>query len=102
MKVKAGRENDFEQAWALVAEQTKQHPDNCRQALLRDLYDPTQFIITSDWVSQEAFRSFERSEEQDLLTAPLRELRESAKMSIHQLVTHVEKETGSKHLQAQI
>ena len=87
MKVKAGREGDFEQAWKTVAEQTRREPGNLRQALLRDPQDPTTFVITSDWESREAFTRFERSDEQDRLTAPLREMRESAKMTVYQLVT---------------
>jgi len=87
MKVKAGRENDFEQAWQVVAANTQHAPGNLRQALLRDPQDPATFVITSDWESREAFARFERSDEQDRLTAPLREMRESVKMTIYQLVT---------------
>jgi len=89
MKVKAGREDDFEQAWKVVAEQTRLASGNLRQALLRDPEDATLFVITSDWESRETFGRFERSEEQDRLTAPLRALRESASMTIYDLVTHV-------------
>jgi heme-degrading monooxygenase HmoA len=91
MKVKAGREDEFERAWRVVAARTRLVPGNIRQALLRDPEDSTSFVITSDWESREAFGHFERSTEQDTLTAPLRELRESAKMTIHDLVVHIEK-----------
>lgn len=94
MKVKAGREDEFEQAWRGVAVRTRLVPGNIRQALLRDPADPTGFVITSDWESREAFGRFERSKEQDMLTAPLRELRESAKMTIYEIVAHIEKETN--------
>nr|HET6903620.1 antibiotic biosynthesis monooxygenase family protein [Ktedonobacteraceae bacterium] len=90
MKVKAGRERDFEQAWKIVAEHTRLMPGNLRQALLCDPEDPTLFVIASDWDCRESFGRFERSEEQDQLTAPLRALRESAKMTVYQLVMHVE------------
>ncbi len=93
MKVKAGREDEFEQAWRMVAAYTQSVTGNLRQALLRDPEDPTGFVISSDWKSREDFRLFEQSAEQDRITAPLRELRESAKMSILNLVAHVEKET---------
>jgi heme-degrading monooxygenase HmoA len=43
-------------------------------------------VITSDWESREAFTRFERSDEQDRLTAPLREMRESVRMTVYQLV----------------
>ncbi len=92
MKVKAGREKDFESAWRAIAAQVKNLPGNLRQALLRDRDDPSIFVLTTDWESPEAFSRFERSEEQDVLTAPLRELRESARMTVFQLVAHVEGE----------
>jgi len=91
MKVKAGREDEFERAWRVVAARARLVPANIRQTLLRDPEDSTSFVITSDWESREAFGRFERSTEQDTLTAPLRELRESAKMTIHDLVVHIEK-----------
>lgn len=90
MKVKAGYEHDFEQAWNHVAEQTQQAPGNLRQALLSDPAEPGVFVITSDWESREAFSRFERSEEQDVLTAPLRALRETATMSVRTLIRHLD------------
>ena len=87
MKVKSGQENNFEQAWKAIAEKTQVASGNLRQALLRSPQDPATFVITSDWESREAFTRFERSDEQDRLTAPLREMRESVKMTIYQLVT---------------
>jgi hypothetical protein len=50
-------------------------------------------VLTTDWESREAFGRFERSPEQDALTAPLRALRESARMTILNLVAHVDRET---------
>ena len=90
MKVKAGREDEFERAWREIAEHVRVAPGNLRQALLRDPNDASTFVVTSDWESREAFGSFERSPEQDDLTAPLRELRESGQMVIHDLVVHIE------------
>ena len=90
MTVKEGREGDFEQAWRGIAEDVRRAPGNIRQALLRDPDDPRTFVVTSDWESREAFRDFEQSPEQDQLTAPLRELRESGGMTVHDLVVHIE------------
>lgn len=90
MKVKEGREQDFEQAWRRVAEHTCHVPGNLRQALLVDQGEPGVFIITSDWEDHESFRCFERSEIQDILTSSLRAMRESSQMSIQTLVTHVD------------
>lgn len=94
MKVKAGCERDFEQAWRFVAEQTSHAPGNLRQALLVDQAEPGVFVITSDWENREDFGRFERSEEQDTLTAPLRALRETATMSVQTLVTHIDRQSN--------
>jgi quinol monooxygenase YgiN len=94
MKVKDGRGEDFERAWREIAEEVRKAPGNLRQALSRDPDDPDSFVVTSDWDDREAFGSFERSPEQDELTAPLRELRESARMTVHELVTHIEGGAG--------
>ncbi len=90
MRVKEGREDDFERAWREIAKEVQRGPGNLRQALLRDVDDPRSFVVTSDWESREAFTQFEQSPEQDELTAPLRELRESGKMTVHDLVVHIE------------
>ena len=61
-----------------------------RQTLLRDPDDSRTFIVSSDWESREAFSEFERSPEQDDLTAPLRELRESGRMTVQEIIVDVE------------
>jgi heme-degrading monooxygenase HmoA len=94
MRVKSGSADDFERAWRTIAETVRQAPGNIRQALLRDPDDPGSFVVTSDWASREAFTRFERSPEQDELTAPLRELRESGRMVVQELVVHIEGETA--------
>jgi heme-degrading monooxygenase HmoA len=91
MKVKAGRGADFERAWRQIADEVRKAPGNVRQALTRDPDDPDSFVVTSDWDSREAFHQFETSPEQDDLTAPLRDLRDSARMTVHELVTHIER-----------
>ena len=90
MNVKAGRGDEFERAWRAIADEVRKAPGNVRQALTRDPDDPDNFVVTSDWDSPEAFHAFETSPEQDDLTAPLRELRDSARMTVHELVTHIE------------
>jgi heme-degrading monooxygenase HmoA len=90
LRVHRGRELDFERAWLDVAAIAGRFPGNLRQALLRDPGDPRAFTITSDWVSAASFRAFERSDEQDVLTAELRRMRESAELSLHQLLVHVD------------
>jgi len=90
MKVKDGRGPDFERAWRAIAEQVRTVPGNVRQTLERDPEDPDSFVVTSDWESREAFTLFERSPEQDELTAPLRELRSSARMTVHDLLIDID------------
>lgn len=90
MKVKAGREREFERAWHAVAEEACLIPGNLRQTLLHDPDDPSSFVITTEWESREAFTQFEVSPEQDRLTAPLRALRESAKQVTQEVIADVE------------
>lgn len=94
MNVKDGRGGDFERAWRAIAEEVRRVPGNLRQALSRDPEDPDSFIVTSDWSNREVFGEFERSSEQDDLTAPLRELRASARMTVHDLVFDLEGGAG--------
>lgn len=91
MKVKAGRGEEFERTWRAIADEVRKAPGNVRQALTRDPDDPDSFVVTSDWDNREAFHAFETSPEQDDLTAPLRDLRDSARMTVHELVTHIER-----------
>lgn len=90
--VKDGREQEFEAAWLAVAEVVRANPDNLHQALARDRDNRSVYIITSDWRSAETFSAFEKSPQQDALTAPIRDLRESARMTVHDLLVCVEGE----------
>jgi heme-degrading monooxygenase HmoA len=92
MKVKPGSEAEFESAWHLIAIETMRIPGNLRQALLKDPDEPSTFVVTSDWESREAFGRYERSADQDALTASLRSLRESASMTVYELLAHVDRE----------
>ncbi|WP_433336576.1 antibiotic biosynthesis monooxygenase family protein [Spirillospora sp. CA-294931] len=95
MRVRPGAEDAFERAWDKVAEATARSPHNLRQALLREPGDSV-YVITSDWATLAAFRDFEQSPEQDRLTARLRELRESAEMTVNQIVQHVDARTAGE------
>jgi len=90
IKVKAGREAEFERVWRTIAVRVRAEPGNIRQTLLRDPAGPSDYVIDSDWESREAFTRFERSPAQDELTAPIRELRASASMTVREIVTHFE------------
>jgi heme-degrading monooxygenase HmoA len=90
MKVKVGHGGDFEREWRAIADRVRTVPGNMMQALTRDPEDPDSFVVTSDWSTREAFSRFETSSEQDELTAPLRDLRASARMTVHELVVQIE------------
>jgi heme-degrading monooxygenase HmoA len=94
MTVKEGRGPDFERAWRAIAEQVRDVPGNVRQTLARDPEDSDCFVVTSDWSSREVFGEFERSPEQDELTAPLRELRSSARMTVHDILIDLQNRDG--------
>jgi heme-degrading monooxygenase HmoA len=90
MKVRPGRGDDFVEAWRRIAEEVRKDPANVRQTLARDPADPESFVVTSDWESREAFSAFEKSPEQEELTAPMRELREQGQMTVHEVLIHIE------------
>jgi quinol monooxygenase YgiN len=90
MIVLNGKDGEFEAAWRAVAERVRHEPGVLRQSLLRDPDEPRTFVVSSDWESREAFGRFERSPEQDELTAPLRSLREAAQMTVYEIVEHVD------------
>jgi heme-degrading monooxygenase HmoA len=92
MKVKEGRGRDFERAWHDIAERARLVPGNLRQTLMRDPDDASTYVITTEWESADAYRSFEVSPDQDELTRPLRELRVSAKQAVYEIVADVESE----------
>lgn len=94
MKVKDGRGREFERVWREIAEEVRKVPGNLRQTLERDPDDPDSFVVSSDWSNRDEFGKFERSPEQDDLTAPIRELRASARMTVHDLVYDIEGGTG--------
>jgi heme-degrading monooxygenase HmoA len=87
LQVRPGREKEFEKVWQDVAVVAGQAPGNLSQALLRDARDPAWYVITSDWADEDSFHDFERSPEQDELTAPIRALRQSASMELYDLVS---------------
>lgn len=90
MKVRAGAEDEFIRAFTAVAEKVRLDPGSVRQTLVRDPGNPSSFVVMTDWVDRDAFTRFERSAAQDELTAPLRALRESASMTVYEVVFHLE------------
>src|SRR5215218_4799013 len=101
MKVKEGREGEFERAWHSIAERARHVPGNLRQTLMKDPEEASTYVITTEWESTEAYRSFETSPEQDELTRPLRELRESARQAVYDIVADVETDGAGSVLAAE-
>lgn len=81
---------EFEAAWRAVADLARRQPGYLRQSLSRSDADEVTFVIDSDWADIAAFRQFERSPEQDLATARLRELRRSAAVQMLDLVAQLD------------
>ena len=96
LRVRSGREQQFERVWETVAAVARRAPGNLNQTLLRNTRDTSCYVITSDWADQEDFHAFERSPEQDDLTAPIRALRVSASMDIYEVVNTVISRSASK------
>ncbi|MBP2708278.1 antibiotic biosynthesis monooxygenase [Microbispora sp. RL4-1S] len=86
--VRPGDAEEFENAWREVADWTRAWPGCIRQTLsLAGAADEEiVYVITSDWSDESSFRSFERSEEQDVVTAGLRRLRRSSRMELQRVV----------------
>ncbi|TMR06720.1 antibiotic biosynthesis monooxygenase [Nonomuraea turkmeniaca] len=85
MAVPPARAEEFELAWQQVASWAREQPGCLRQSLCAA---DGAFVITSDWSDEESFRRFERSPEQDELTAGLRRLRTSARMEVQRILHH--------------
>ena len=90
MTVRPGDSPAFERAWSAVAGWARSQQGCLRQALCRLAAAEPTYVITSDWADLMAFRAFEGSSEQDVATAELRRLRQSARMEVLALVAHVE------------
>jgi heme-degrading monooxygenase HmoA len=76
----------FEHAWSRVAAWAREQPGCLRQTLCRTDGDPVTYLVMSDWAGEAAFRAFERSPEQDRVTAELRALRTGARMEVSRIV----------------
>lgn len=76
----------FEAEWRRVAAAAARQPGCLGQSLCRYDDGGLRYVISSDWADLAAFRAFERSPEQDALTAGLRRLRQSIHMRVMLLV----------------
>lgn len=82
IEVKPGRERDFEELWCRHSAFISHLPHNRGQSLLRRADNPAGYVVITDWVDEEAFRSFEHSEPQQEYLKKLWPLRASGSMAL--------------------
>lgn len=63
MDIHPGMEREFEAVWCQVGSVITGHPANLGQWLSRSQDEAGVYYVVSDWVSEERFREFERSDE---------------------------------------
>jgi heme-degrading monooxygenase HmoA len=80
MRVRPQDRSRFVAAWTAMAPAVAGWPGFVRQDLSEVDGDQGTFVVTSDWRSAAAFRSFETDPDQDALTSDLRDLRLEASM----------------------
>ncbi|MET7938189.1 antibiotic biosynthesis monooxygenase [Streptomyces sp. NPDC005322] len=61
-EIAEGKEKEFEEAWRGIGEVITGQPANLGQWLMRSHDEPGVYYIISDWIDEERFRAFERSE----------------------------------------
>jgi heme-degrading monooxygenase HmoA len=72
VRVKPGSEDDLRRAYAALRERVEQEPGLVSHELCASIDDGERWIVTSEWTSLEASAAWDRSEEHDRFTAPLR------------------------------
>jgi heme-degrading monooxygenase HmoA len=59
MEIRPGSEAEFESAWLEVGRRIAQEPANLGQTLVRCVEEPGVYVVLTDWVDEQAFRTFE-------------------------------------------
>ena len=90
MTVPAEATEAFEQEWERVAHWVARQDGCLRQTLARSPAAEPTYVITSDWADLATYQRFERGDEQDAMTARLRELRSTARMEVVTILRHHE------------
>ncbi len=62
-QVLPGKGETFEQVFKAVLDVMGQMPGHTRSSLYRDVFDPTRYVIISDWSDRAAFDAFIRSDQ---------------------------------------
>jgi quinol monooxygenase YgiN len=58
MKVRTGRDGEFEDGWLALASAAQAHPANVDQWLARSSQEPGVYFVVSDWTDEEGYRDF--------------------------------------------
>jgi len=70
-KIKKGEEAAFEAAYAQVTVKVKGTPGHIRDELLREVGEPGNYILLSEWESREAFLAWENAPIHMATTKPM-------------------------------
>lgn len=71
-EIKPGDEEAFEQAFSEVATRMKGAPGHVRDELLRDVRNPSAYVLLGDWTSLEEFQAWFDAPEHPDTTTPMR------------------------------
>lgn len=72
VRTQPGSRNDLLRAYAAIRARVSQEPGLISHQLCQSTDDPERWLITSEWQSLEASSRWDRSDEHDRLTGPLR------------------------------
>jgi|OSPMetMinimDraft_2_1075162.scaffolds.fasta_scaffold00729_5 heme-degrading monooxygenase HmoA len=61
-RVKPGRERDFEEAFGRVVEFLRSRPGVIEARLYRNVNDPREYLVYSEWTDLDSFREFVSSQ----------------------------------------
>ncbi|TDE55936.1 antibiotic biosynthesis monooxygenase [Nonomuraea mesophila] len=93
MQIKPGMDEAFEQTWYEVGDAVTQHPANRGQWLSKSAEEAGVYYIISDWVDEQRFREFERSERHLEHRTKLHPYRSGGSMTTMNVVYDMSRET---------
>lgn len=96
MRIRPGMERDFEETWYRIGDTITGHPASIQQWLARSDEEPGVYYVMSDWVSEERFREFERSDEHVVHRSQLHPFRLEGSMVTMRLVYEMRGETADR------
>lgn len=96
MQIKPGMGPDFEKTWHSVGDTVSGHPANLGQWLLRSGDEENIYYIMSDWVTEDEFRTFERSPQHLEHRQQLHPYREQGSMATMHVVFDMAKERAGR------